>query len=39
MTTRDIEIIKKITGVKQINYEDIVFLKRVVREALLSKDP
>lgn len=38
LTLRDIQTIKKITGVKQINYEDIVFLKRVVREVLLAKD-
>ena len=38
-TLRDIETIKKLTGLKDVNYEDIVFLKRAVREVLLSRDP
>jgi hypothetical protein len=35
---KEIEILKDITGLKNIRYEDIVFLKRAVREVLLSQD-
>jgi len=38
-TLRDIEVIKKLTGVKDVSYEDIVFLKRAIRQVLLSQDP
>ena len=39
LALRDIETIKKLTGLKDINYEDIVFLKRAIRESVLSRDP
>lgn len=36
---REIETIKKVTGVPRVRFEDLVFLKRAVREVLLAKDP
>ena len=38
LAVRDINAIKKLTGLKDVNYEDIVFLKRAVRELVLSRD-
>ena len=38
-TKRDLKTIKAITGLKHIRYEDIVYLKRMIREALLNRDP
>ena len=38
LALRDIETIKKLTGLKDVNYEDIVFLKRAIRESILSRD-
>ena len=38
-TRRDLKTIKTITGLKHIRYEDIVYLKRMIREALLNRDP
>jgi hypothetical protein len=37
-TRRDIKVLQQITGLKEVRYEDIVFLKRMVREVLLSQD-
>ena len=39
LAVRDICILKKLTGLNDIGYEDIVFLKRAIREVILSKDP
>ena len=36
---RDIQLLKEITGLNEIGYEDIVFLKRAIREVILSRDP
>lgn len=39
LALRDIRTLKRLTGLNNIGYEDIVFLKRAVREVLLSRDP
>lgn len=39
LALRDINTLKKLTGLNDIGYEDIVFLKRAVREVILSRDP
>ena len=39
LALRDINAIKKLTGMKDISYEDIMFMKRAVRELVLSRDP
>lgn len=39
LALRDIGILKKLTGLNDLSYEDIVFLKRAIREVLLSRDP
>ena len=38
LALRDIRTLKKLTGLNEIGYEDIVFLKRAVREVILSRD-
>jgi len=38
LARRDLKTIKRITGLKSIRYEDIVYLKRGIREAMLSND-
>ena len=39
LALRDINAIKKMTGMKDLSYEDITFMKRAVREIVLSRDP
>ena len=39
LALRDLETLKKLTGMRDIGYEDIVFLKRAIREVILSRDP
>ena len=39
LALRDLNIIKKLTGLNDIRYEDIVYVKRLVREVILSRDP
>ena len=39
LAMRDLNTLKKITGLNDIGYEDIVFLKRAIREVILSRDP
>ena len=39
LALRDINAIKKLTGMKDLSYEDITFMKRAVREIVLSRDP
>ena len=39
LVQRDIKVIKKVTGVKDVSYQDIVYLKRMIREVIFSKDP
>jgi len=38
-TLESIDTIKKLTGQSDVNFSDIVFLKRQVREVLLARDP
>lgn len=38
LALRDMKMIKKLTGIDDIRYEDIVYVKRLVREVLLSRD-
>lgn len=38
LALRDISTLKQLTGLNDIGYEDIVFLKRAIREVLLSRD-
>ena len=39
LALRDLALLKRLTGLNELGYEDIVFLKRAVREVLLSRDP
>ena len=39
LAIRDLQTIKSLTGMNDIGYEDIVFLKRAIREVILSRDP
>lgn len=39
LALRDIDTLKKLTGLNDISYQDIVFLKRAIREVILSRDP
>ena len=39
LAMRDLQTLKKLTGLNDIGYEDIVFLKRAIREVILSRDP
>lgn len=39
LALRDLGLLKQLTGLNQLGYEDIVFLKRAIREVLLSRDP
>ena len=36
---RDIKTIKELTGLNSFGYEDIVWLKKFIREGVLSRDP
>lgn len=38
-TLKEIDLIKQITGVKKVGYEDLIFLKRTVKEVLFANDP
>ena len=39
LAMRDLDTLKRLTGLRDVGYEDIVFLKRAIREVILSKDP
>jgi hypothetical protein len=35
---KDIELIKSVTGVKEVRYEDVLYLKRIIRDVMFNKD-
>jgi hypothetical protein len=39
LALRDLKVIRKLTGMDDLRYEDIVFAKRLVRDTLMSRDP
>ena len=39
LALRDIKVIKELTGLNSFSSEDIVWLKRTIREGILSRDP